>query len=691
MNLRKVAKAQPQSPNVSTRTPTPKSQASDSQSTPRPRSSRKKSTDTPDTKARRVRTGCLTCRQRHLKCDEAVGRCLNCRKSDRICRRGVRLNFIDTQTVAPPHIIARPHGSKVTFRDDSRMIASLYVGGFEIYPPVQAESPVQEDPQTHHEFDFMGDDDLTNLFQSVAHSFDPLSLDAPHPNAADFVGTDTWHQSHLVPGDELLPHGTSHFARKLAGKHEYHAFLTDPEQVSLLRIFVEEVGPRMDIMDEMNHVGESPRTLFFQSAHKAQFSQVLPGFAIDEPVLLKAFLACGARHLSSVDPSYGDEKAAHYYDAATQDLLDAVHDPNRDSVLCAIAALALGFSETMPSQSRDSGDHSAGSRALIRECGWTAKTPGLGGACFRISISAELLECMRYNWTLSWNPDTWGVNMDMDHPDATNGGNQDLWHHQILYIFAKVITLQASSRPSHSLDDDAGRAIQLNDHEWITHDRWCEQWAKSVPRSLAPLGHLQPWQSSSKSVFPEVWLVNRSAIVSRLFYHASRILLAKTHPFQSEFDENMRKMQRSHAHEMCGLIAHTTDRGVAHISLYFLVLAAECLETRESQEEVLGIFDTITQVTGSSPETIKNDLKQIWGWVDAHPHTVTPAHMHNDFYELDPSLPISNHLGSSPSLRNPMLTTGDFSLENHPYQGYYVPPHHHHALNQYHYGSFDLI
>ncbi|OQE07279.1 hypothetical protein PENVUL_c014G08142 [Penicillium vulpinum] len=615
MNLRKVAKAQPQSPSFSTRTSTPKSQASDSQSTPRPRSSRKKSSDAPDTKAKRVRTGCLTCRQRHLKCDEGVGRCLNCRKSDRVCRRGVRLNFIDTQTVAPPHIIARPHGSKVTFHDDSRSIASLYVGGFEIYPPVQPETPVQENRQLHNDFDVIGTDDLTNIFQSVAHSFDPLSFDVPHPNMAHFVGTDTWHQSHLVPGDELLPHSTSHFAQKLAGKPEYHAFLTDLEQVSLLRTFMEEVGPRMDIMDEMNH-----------------FSQILPGFAIGEPILLKAFLACGARHLSFVDPSYGDEKAIRYYDAATRDLLNAIHDPNRDSVLCATAALALGFSETVPMQSRPNRDHIAGSRALIRECGWTAKTPGLGGACFRISVSSELLNC-----------------------------------------------------------DDAARAIQLNDHEWIIHNRWCEQWVKSIPRSLVPLGHLQPWQTGSKSTFPEVWLVNRSAVVSRLFYHASRIMLAKTHPFQSQFNDDMRKMKCSHAHEICGLVARTTDRGVANISLYFLVLAAECLETREAQEEVLGIFDTITQVTGSSAEPIKNDLKRIWSWADAHPPTVTPAQMHNHLYELDPSLSISNHPGSSPSLHNPLLAAGDFSLENHPYQGYYVPPHHHHAINQYHYGTFDMI
>lgn len=56
------------------------------------------------TKSKRVRTGCLTCRERHLKCDEAVPDCLNCRKSNRECKRGVRLNFIDVQVKDPPQV-----------------------------------------------------------------------------------------------------------------------------------------------------------------------------------------------------------------------------------------------------------------------------------------------------------------------------------------------------------------------------------------------------------------------------------------------------------------------------------------------------------------------------------------------------------------------------------------------------------
>jgi hypothetical protein len=56
-------------------------------------------------KSTRTRTGCLTCRDRHLKCDEGAPSCQNCLKSNRECRKGMRINWIDTQVKAPPHLI----------------------------------------------------------------------------------------------------------------------------------------------------------------------------------------------------------------------------------------------------------------------------------------------------------------------------------------------------------------------------------------------------------------------------------------------------------------------------------------------------------------------------------------------------------------------------------------------------------
>ncbi|KAK1831842.1 hypothetical protein QBC39DRAFT_257957 [Podospora conica] len=87
-------------------------------------------------KSRRVRTGCLTCRERHLKCDEGLPDCNNCRKSSRECKRGVRLNFIDTQ-VKNPAIIPPTADWSVKFQDESRLIASEYRGGLGKYPIIR--------------------------------------------------------------------------------------------------------------------------------------------------------------------------------------------------------------------------------------------------------------------------------------------------------------------------------------------------------------------------------------------------------------------------------------------------------------------------------------------------------------------------------------------------------------------------
>ncbi|KAJ5746189.1 hypothetical protein N7520_011371 [Penicillium odoratum] len=656
-----------QSPSDDSKATTPQPQKPNS---PRPSSAnRKKSSEIADTKAKRTRTGCLTCRERHLKCDEALGRCLNCRKSDRTCRRGVRLNFIDIQTVAPPHTITRAQGAKLTFRDDSRIIASEYVGGFERYPPPQPDSPIQERRQIQHEaLNFMGPDQLASLFQSVAHSFDPSEFNIPHSATTDFLfGTDPWHDPHLGHGDELLPHGTSHFAQKLAMKQYSSASFTDPEQTFLLQLFVEEVGPWIDSMDPMRH-----------------FTQILPLHAIDEPMLLKALVACGARHASLIDPSYGVEKVHHYYDAANQDLLHAVQDPDRDSVLCATVALLLGIYEMMASQPLT--NHISGSRALIRECGWMAKTPSLGGSCFWISVSMEVLHCLNHTCPLSWNPDTWGVDMHMDQIQPFYKGD-DQWLHRIIYICAKIADFRFSTQHLQSLNDPS-KSTQLNEvvQEWNHYNGLCEQWANSIPRSMKPLSTIQPWQTEQKSKFPNIWILKRPAIISQLYYHIACIVLARAHPMASSLHLEMRKMQQPHAYSVCGLAANLKDRGMSNISIQCLTIAAESLEARNAQEEVLDILDVITRNTHWNLESIKERLKRHWGW--SHSETVDPAHMHNDFYDLDPTLTI--HGSEFPTgIANPLLDSGDFSMENHPYQGYYVAPHHQ-GLGQYNYSSYLL-
>lgn len=192
-------------------------------------------------KSRRVRTGCLTCRGRHLKCDEAVGRCENCRKSDRICRRGIRLNFIDTQTVALPHYAIRKVGATLAFRDESRHIASGYVGGSESYPSPELGHSSEND--TPLEFDLLGGMDF------------PVNFD-PAFTGSYWDGIDIWANSALNSAfsDHYTPHVPCASTEHLTGHVKSGSHINEPEDLRLVQMFAENVGPWMDSFDVSKYV-----------------------------------------------------------------------------------------------------------------------------------------------------------------------------------------------------------------------------------------------------------------------------------------------------------------------------------------------------------------------------------------------------------------------------------------------------
>lgn len=197
-------------------------------------------------KSRRVRTGCLTCRGRHLKCDEAVGRCENCRKSDRICRRGIRLNFIDTQTVAPPRYAIRKADARLVFRDESRRIASEYVGGSESYP--SQELGLQSENDQPSELELFGSFDFSTAFNppfadSELEDIDILTNDIFYP---PFLDHDAFH----IPCAS-----TEHLTASI----DSGSYISDPDYLRLLQLFTEDIGPWMDSVDASKHV----RSMFF--------------------------------------------------------------------------------------------------------------------------------------------------------------------------------------------------------------------------------------------------------------------------------------------------------------------------------------------------------------------------------------------------------------------------------------------
>ena len=383
-------------------------------------------------KPKRVRTGCLTCRERHLKCDEGLPNCLNCKKSNRKCKRGVRLNFIDITCDPVPYLVPRPHDWQVTFQDDSRDIASEYQGGLEKY---QALEPARKRQRV----------ELQNTTYDFGHVNAPLLA---HQELPTQQYTDTYSEpsqpiysnpTNQAYGDRPNAMGAYLDANlQLRGPYQNNTTivpapddpaytLEDPQELLYMQVFVEEVGVWMDSMDPDKH-----------------FSRIVPFQAMREPMLRYALLACGIRHLNLVNKIYPEEHALDYYNNATQLLLKSLQNPDRDSVLCATAATILNVYEVMSEKALQRMNHIAGARALIKECQWNATSKGIGAACFWLNVGLELFSCMHFNWSVAWDPDLWGLNINME-PQLV-GGNEEAWTHKILWLLSKITNYRAQGQ-----------------------------------------------------------------------------------------------------------------------------------------------------------------------------------------------------------------------------------------------------
>ena len=219
-------------------------------------------------KPKRVRTGCLTCRERHLKCDEGLPDCQNCKKSNRDCKRGVRLNFIDT-TIKPPPITPPTEEWDVAFQDESREIASEYRGGLSRYSNLEVEPEAA--PKDEPPFDFsdtmipapvMAHQQLPS--QQFPQQYPQTTMDSypasmqmqdqvpDHHQRHESVNSDSTFSSQTLGANSMSSYTNS--KQTLTPPSDTRETLTDPDELLYMQVFVEEVGIWMDSMDPFKHV-----------------------------------------------------------------------------------------------------------------------------------------------------------------------------------------------------------------------------------------------------------------------------------------------------------------------------------------------------------------------------------------------------------------------------------------------------
>jgi len=195
------------------------------------------------------------------------------------------------------------------------------------------------------------------------------------------------------------------------------------------------------------------------------------------------------------------------------------------------------------------------------------------------------------------------------------------------------------------------------------------------------------------------------------------VLLHQIHPDQGRNANDYQKWQHHHARQVCGIVAHTKDRGVASVAIRSLAISASVLKDRREQEEVMKVFDRIKSETGWRLGKVQDELLVTWGWekrpaAAAPPSSASsassgampqlamtaapmntqfaPAQQHIVPSQAPPvattsvSVPLAAPVPQLARPVNPLLVNADFSLSNHPYSNYYAPPNRTNASNASH-------
>jgi hypothetical protein len=204
-------------------------------------------------------------------------------------------------------------------------------------------------------------------------------------------------------------------------------------------------------------------------------------------------------------------------------------------------------------------------------------------------------------------------------------GNEEDWTHKIFWILTKVSNFRSLAKQKLQVASSQAEHLQSQQRrqQWLDLKQYCDRWHRCIPPTMHAMVYIPPHLTSSDSYFPEVWFIKRATAVARLFYHTAMAILCTLHPmieFQPTDTAEMQGSTIRHSRQICGIVRHVKERGIATVAVPCLAIAAENLVARREQEEVLRIFDKIKQETGwlLAPASLQADLQKKWGWDEPH-------------------------------------------------------------------------
>ncbi|CEO59587.1 hypothetical protein PMG11_04259 [Penicillium brasilianum] len=463
-----------------------------------------------ETTQRRSRTGCYTCRQRHLKCDEEKPICWRCRIGGRNCLR-------PNNSEAQP---ARPRRTAIygkTFQrasPDTNCPAQLPIpndmrGNDDPSPMVAA--PAQS-VSSLPDLGVIGIPTTPSTVIPSATVSTPLAEGTASPGGAD-LATSAPFDVQTLQGIQLYLDHSDIKAASPTTHGSVPAFTVSTEEETLLQHYVRRLAKWVRFSDADRH-----------------FTITVPHLARRSPILLKAVSALAARHLCCLG-SWDSAIAEDYHKQCIGLLIPALGDPNAatdDTLLAALVMLRLYEHLNVSDSGQDYEHHLRGVSAMVTSTirnPWTASGSGLKWAAFWCFFRQSIYPACVYRQPLKFDISGSNIEVRLSSPAAgvmPTVEEESEWCHWITWILGQVADFCFGTR-----------SLELTPTEekesWNGLVQAVDMWEANKPKSFLPVA-CNDREPEQGRWFPEIWFGSEWHAMAAAQSLAARILLDVHHP-----------------------------------------------------------------------------------------------------------------------------------------------------------------
>ncbi|GME48668.1 zn 2cys6 transcription factor [Neofusicoccum parvum] len=552
------------------------------------RAARRARTRKPRGRGLRTRTGCVTCRKRHLKCDERTPSCGPCIKSGHACFYG---NGSAAQAHTPRQPAAATDEHPTPHSPDEVCLAA-------ISPAVSQSNAVEPD----------------STLAGVAAGDSPGSTVSSSRPA---IGTATAGWFGLLLDDAALELGTDDssafypldpglFARDASSASQRLSILSPAQANSIAEHGLWQCSERIQL--------STNECLLFENFVRRvscwldlfdpddNFSTLVPRLAMYNTGLMNAILALSVRHISlnpSVAPDTSHERAdalKYYYETLHYLHKAMQYDSFKTSLELLATSLIVSTYEMLDGSRQDWERHLKGVFWIQRSQVIHGDTGGLKQAIWWAWLCQDVWAAFREKRKVLtfWK-----------HPRTFDQLNEHELACRAIFTFSKAVNFCSMEEVEADKDDVAGRIAKSE-----SLINMLDEWQSLLTIRFSPL----PVDTNTSDIFTPIWIQPSSFAVAVQLNHAARILIYLHRPLLGGLNEYLQQ-QREIARcvdTICGIAKPLIDGAASLMSSQCLYIAGLCVQDTKQREAILELIKKCRHRTGWPIKPLEDELQTLW-------------------------------------------------------------------------------